>query len=514
LLARDPAKSIRRYTSILDWEELEMLDLKETPAPHADIQAVVVIHGMGEQIPMDTIKGFVKGVWETDDVITANGLPSPTQVWSKPDARTGSLELRRITTRESIKSPPEFPGGVRTDFYELYWADLTAGETWNSIKAWVGGLLLRPVSRVPHGVRLAWALLWFGCAIVVALAILAILPPSFWSAIGLAPLGEWQWLLAALALAITAVVHRMGTSTFGRVVRYTRADPDNIAARAAVRDRGLKLLQALHDSPNYNGPNYKRIVIVAHSLGTILAHDLLSYFWAERELARTFTEGTPEFTALAALERTADRLEDAPSDPARSNEYFEAQRQLRMQLRARQPDQRWLISDLVTFGSPLTHAEFLLASDRVDLDSRKAARELPQSPPYREFLDPKVVHRAEAAQIMPIATPASQTRLMSFPVPNAANTWMLHHAAPFAAVRWTNVFDPATLVFFGDVIGGPLGGIFGPAIIDIDLKARRGGRQSWSFTHTKYWDVDEAPRIRACREAVNLVDRPSPTSSH
>jgi hypothetical protein len=311
-----------------------MLDLKETPAPHADIQAVVVIHGMGEQIQMDTIKGFVKGVWETDDVITANGLPSPTQVWSKPDARTGSLELRRITTRESIKSPPEFPGGVRTDFYELYWADLTAGETWNSIKAWVGGLLLRPVSRVPHGVRLAWALLWFGCAIVVALAILAILPPSFWSAIGLAPLGEWQWLLAALALAITAVVHRMGTSTFGRVVRYTRADPDNIAARAAVRDRGLKLLQALHDSPNYNGPNYKRIVIVAHSLGTILAHDLLSYFWAERELARTFTEGTPEFTALAALERTADRLEDAPSDPARSNEYFEAQRQLRMQLRA------------------------------------------------------------------------------------------------------------------------------------------------------------------------------------
>jgi hypothetical protein len=115
---------------------------------------------------------------------------------------------------------------------------------------------------------------------------------------------------------------------------------------------------------------------------------------------------------------------------------------------------------------------------------------------------------------MPIATPASQTRLMSFPVPNAANTWMLHHAAPFAAVRWTNVFDPATRVFFGDVIGGPLVGIFGPAIIDIDLKARRGGRQSRSFTHTKYWDVDEAPRIRACREAVNLLDRPSPISSH
>jgi hypothetical protein len=29
-------------------------------------QAVVVIHGMGEQMPMDTIKGFVRAVWEIE----------------------------------------------------------------------------------------------------------------------------------------------------------------------------------------------------------------------------------------------------------------------------------------------------------------------------------------------------------------------------------------------------------------------------------------------------------------
>jgi len=84
----------------------------------------------------------------------------------------------------------------------------------------------------------------------------------------------------------------------------------------------------------------------------------------------------------------------------------------------------------------------------------------------------------------------------------------LHHAAPFAPVRWTNIYDPATLVFFGDVIGGPLRPIFGPAIIDVDLKALRGGHQSWTFTHTKYWTLDEASRINACRDAVNLLDRP------
>src|SRR6516162_483839 len=394
----------------------------------AGMQAVVVIHGMGEQIPMDTIKGFVHAVWQTDDSITPHGFPHPTEVWSRPDGRTGSLELRRITTRESIPSAPEFPAGVRTDFYELYWADLTSGATWASLTSWVRGLLFRPLGRVPPGVRPAWLVSWLGSLVVVALAVLAALPPTLSK---LPPAG----LLVTAAVAITALVHRMGTSTFGRVVRYTRADPDNIAARAAVRDRGLKLLRALHD-----GPCYKRIIIVAHSLGTMLAHDLLSYFWAEREAARTVREGTPEFAALCSLEHAAAELEKVPSDPARLKAYFVAQRALRQGLASRpapdapnQLDPRWLISDLVTFGSPLTHAEFLIAADRADLDVRKAARELPQSPPYREALDPNVLKRAEATKAMPIGNPPDQTRLTSYPVVDKTDTWMLHHAAPFAA---------------------------------------------------------------------------------
>jgi len=491
-----------------------MSTLNQSPvAPRADMQAVVVIHGMGEQIPMDTIKGFVNAVWRTDDVITADGLPNPTEVWSKPDARTGSLELRRITTRESSASPPEFPHGVRTDFYELYWADLTGGATWDSLKAWVRGLLFRPLHRVQRGIRLAWLLLWLLSLTVVMLGLLAVIPPSVWKETPFTALAGYQWAIAAVAVIITGLVQKMGTSTFGRVVRYTRANPNNIAARAAVRDRGLKLLRALHE-----GPPYRRIIIVAHSLGTMLAYDLLSYFWAEREPARTIMEGTPEFSALATLEYSAAELMDAPADRTRANNYFMAQRQFRRVLGDRpapsapnQPDPRWLISDLVTFGSPLTHAEFLIATDHSDLEARKAMRELPQSPPYREFVDPNVLRRAEATKVMPIANPAQSTRLMSYPVVNRANTWMLHHAAPFAAVRWTNVFDPAILVFFGDVIGGPLAPVFGPAIIDIDLKALRSGRQSWTFTHTKYWDLDEPRRIAACRKAVNLLDGALPT---
>ena len=51
--------------------------MAEAAKPTAAMQAVIVIHGMGEQRPMDTIKGFVRAVWETDDEITKNGLPKP-----------------------------------------------------------------------------------------------------------------------------------------------------------------------------------------------------------------------------------------------------------------------------------------------------------------------------------------------------------------------------------------------------------------------------------------------------
>ena len=178
-------------------------------------------------------------MWEKDNLATATGFPKSTEVWSKPDARIGSLELRRITTRESIASPPTFPHGVRTDFYELYWADLTAGASWDSLKAWVRGLLLRQLHRVPRGVRLAWLLLWLLCLMAVALAILALVPSTAWKNTRFAALADCRWLIAAAAVFIGGWVHRLGTSTFGRVVRHTQADPDNIAARAAVRDRGL-----------------------------------------------------------------------------------------------------------------------------------------------------------------------------------------------------------------------------------------------------------------------------------
>lgn len=246
----------------------------------------------------------------------------------------------------------------------------------------------------------------------------------------------------------------------------------------------------------------------------------MSYFWAERKSARQISEKSPEFDLLGKLEDAAAAVDQASKNPKALQNYYQAQRNLRVALAnrpltpTRREDSaspaesrasRWLISDFVTLGSPLAHAEFLIASSDKDLAERKFQRELPQSPPLREDLDPKTFELAKATHKLPVGGSYDGSKLVSFPLPASPSIWELHHAAPFAVVRWTNVYDPAALVYRGDIIGGPAARNFGPAIVDINLKSLRG--QATCFTHTKYWEIDKEPlHIEALRWAINLRD--------
>ena len=482
------------------------------PVANFPMQAVVVIHGMGEQKPMDTIRDFVRAVWETATDLTAKG-PNSTEVWSKPDVATGSLELRRITTRESIRTQT-FANGVRTDFYELYWADLSGGSTWNQVKSWIAGLLFRnPFTRVPHDVFLAWVVLWILALAITVLVVATVLPANAsigsWSPWNCWPLsclkGFQAWQLAAAATALGWITQFFVVPYFGRVVRYTRANPDNISARKNIRERGLALLDELHKT------RYTRIIVVGHSLGSILAYDLVSYFWARRLESHSVTEGTPEFGALLKLEAAIAAVDR--NDPSSAETYRDAQtgfgRLLRLRPKPQRPDEadtRWLITDLVTLGSPLSHAEFLLANSAKDFEKRKLDREFPTSPPLREELDAAGINKAKAAGFQ---FDDDKPRLIAFPF--GANHWQLHHATPFAAVRWTNIHDPARLVMLGDQISGPVAPAFGAGVLDVDLKALRG--QSLRFTHTRYWKLTRnfakslPKHITELREALDLGGR-------
>ena len=109
-------------------------------------QAVVVIHGIGEQRPMDTVRGFVEAV-----------LPDTEwgqKYFSKPDKMSESFELRKLQDRNR----------PRTHFYEYYWADKVEGTSIRHIWTWFRSLLF---TWPPKHLFSLWLLTWVLTFVVV-----------------------------------------------------------------------------------------------------------------------------------------------------------------------------------------------------------------------------------------------------------------------------------------------------------------------------------------------------------
>ena len=508
-------------------------------------QAVIVIHGMGEQVPMQTLRDFVDTTWVTDDDLISRGRPdtntgvSPrttNPVWSKPDERNRSYELRRITT--------ELPdGGRRTDFYEFYWAHLMHGTTWEHFKAWMVDLLWRSPKRVPRDVFSAWIALWIVTVIVAAVVLYALLPVEdlrqCWAgkcdeaacdAKGLC----WTWVAPVLgalfSLGVGSFVNVFLLKYFGDVARYVKATPLNVARRQEIRDKGVELLDTLmgvdgfdFDSHPDDEPlpefetEYDRIIVVAHSLGTIVAYDILKHSFAR---VHRFLNADPD-ARQPNRHRLESLLQDtiAQSGTLDIDAYRELQTACLEELQAE--GNPWIVSDFVTLGCPLTHAEFLLAYDAADMRTQQEQRILPTCPPMLEF-DRKTGGRHFSFWPLKRRTgdKAEEGEFFRFP----------HHAAHFAYTRWTNIYSRSKGILWGDLISGPLAGHFDltapgatlRGILDIAVLPERdaGGKAKGSvpfFTHTKYWnrevrtgpnDNEPVPfHIERLREAIKLIDR-------
>jgi hypothetical protein len=152
----------------------------------------------------------------------------------------------------------------------------------------------------------------------------------------------------------------------------------------------------------------------------------------------------------------------------------------------------WRVTDFVTLGSPLAHAAVLLAKDASELAAKQQAREFPTAPPVTETI---------TRQGRPL------TRFSFEPDGKPANPFRVaHHAAVFAATRWTNLYFPCKLIVWGDVVGGPLASWFGAGIKDVAVKT---GLRWGFFSHTLYWKQDkskEATHVTELRAALNLLD--------
>jgi len=460
-------------------------------------QAVVIVHGMGEQAPMSTLRGFVDTVWTRDTSlrrIYRSDQPvddeDGNQVWLTPDDATGSYEQRRFTTPYDVKDR-------RTDFFELYWADITQGNTLQRMWALVRSLIFRRRRDIPDdALKLHRALI--AATIIVALALL--LASSGWW-FGFLPL--WLALMVGLfAVAVMGAVRGFVLPYFGDVAAYVKAEAATVEKRAEVRKRGLALLRRLNDDPRYD-----RIVIVAHSLGSIIAYDLIQILWAQCRPDQIEVKRDRDIKAaidaVAAYAILPDHLRDhrKSGSPLSSGPGYEEFRKrqwvLFSALKTPRHGRVWKFSDFVTLGSPLSHAEFLTTTNAEEWALRVAERSISLCPPLSEKPEKPEPGKAPKPRILYRSGRNKETKQVQHAV---------HHAAAFAATRWTNIYDKGNGWLTGDPFSGPLDENFGPGVENIRVKLV--GSLGRVFTHTLYWDLpaegEADDHIRALRDAVDL----------
>lgn len=445
-------------------------------------QAVVLIHGIGEQKPMDTLRSFVSSLLPPAE-------EGREQYWSKPDPMSELFELRKLQT----------PGRTKTHFFEYYWAYQVEGTKLSHLGRWFLELMLRRPAEIPPSLRGVWGLSWFLSSLLAGFAAFG----------GLAYVHGWYaaqphygaiWLLIFLVIGAT---QGFLINYVGDAARYLSPHPRNIALRQKIRADGLRLLRQLHDSRDYD-----RIIIVGHSLGSVIGYDLITRLWLDYHATYDFQASASDVARLLAEGKAPQPLIRDKLLEAGKNLLADTGDKALQDFRDAQlegwKEQRgwgnpWRISDFVTLGSPLTHARLLLARSREEFEARQRQRELPTCPPV---IDEKGYAYSSAA-----SHAVDKGRLFT--------PLVLHHAAPFAVTRWTNLYFPVVLGFFGDVIGGPLRSVFGPGIKDVAVRLKSLRRFTF-LAHTSYWkaeptspggdaaDETEHHALSALRDALEL----------
>jgi pimeloyl-ACP methyl ester carboxylesterase len=316
-------------------------------------------------------------------------------------------------------------------------------------------------------------------------------------------------LTAAVPLLLTiATVVASGAALrgVGDAARYLSNSPDNVEEREKIRAELVALLDRLHQqkNPYTDLHSYDRVVVVGHSLGSVIAYDAIRAYWTivTRDIGLPLGTEVSQAAPVAGRARrmVIERLEEivGQGPGADLRQWGSRKRKLQALLRCPSDDlatvngPRWIVSDLVTAGSPLAHAEILLAEGKEDLSALKGRRLFPTDPP-----PPKQE-----------AGPQCRFEVNSFIPPVGRSSRMLS-TAPFAAVVWTNLY------FSHDLVGGPLKDVLGKGIEDIPLTESPPLLLNFLFRypHSSYWPREKKNRSKTLesRDALRgIVLNPVP----
>jgi hypothetical protein len=256
---------------------------------------VVIVHGMGEKRPMETLDDFAKTALRP---YSAQGE----KIWDYqplPAEIADSYEARRFDSAQA-------------EIYEYHWSYLMTANKYAGAMPVALRLILRRPSNVPDALLGLWRRVW-----TVLVAILLTIPALFVTGYALntdVPV----WIIGLITSAVVLVfwfgLYRMAakalvnstTTSLVDSARYLDPSPYSYASRRAIRGGLVDLLQSLDG-------RYSRIVVVGHGVGTYVSYDALTALWAKTQLQQHKTPWhITDFVAVGAPMALADLLLTRP----------------------------------------------------------------------------------------------------------------------------------------------------------------------------------------------------------
>lgn len=423
--------------------------------------AVILIQGIGEQLPMDTLRSFVRTV-----VQPAVEGAAEEALFNKADRLSDGTDLRRLSYKGNRNRPT-------TDFFEYYWTPEFAPGRVLGIFRFAWKHLRTPFFRYEKG-NTRHMVAWIQTVLLVAVMLAAgiiFFRHAIAQFMGQVPWLPWTLvgILAVLGIGVLILFWHFSRGALSDVLRYFSPTPRDTRARDAVRRRGVDLLVKLHADQHY-----ERIIVVGHSLGSVIAYDILRFAWDRLRHVPASVSIADGRAASTNFQETL-QLFDAEAEKLLAAGRFDEFRRLQMRLNAENAKLgiAWKVTDFVTLGSPLSHGTTLFANKRYSLVEKIAEREFPTCPPRGE--QGRSFYRFDDNE-----NPGERY-------------WIPDGSAVFGPTQWTNIYFPTTRFLSGDPVGGPVGPQFGPGVRDVPVRLSYTGRHAWLrrvvpfWSHTQYW---------------------------
>ena len=128
--------------------------------------AVLVVHGIGSQRALETVRGVIRAVWLNEDNPNDKGK----RIWTHPERDGSDIDLAVMTTN----AVPNSADKRSVDFHELYWAHLMSETRAVAVLLWLYELCRKGPILKPGINGLWWAAAIFLCLMNLSFAVLAL----------------------------------------------------------------------------------------------------------------------------------------------------------------------------------------------------------------------------------------------------------------------------------------------------------------------------------------------------